>query len=1235
MTWTMKVIHGGQTFPVPSWVGDLNLGYDMLFAGGLEGQYMREGINASHLVNDAVIVALWNGVEHPDSRWWIQGGEGTATKDESVSFKVVAKSLKDIFRRTIVRNTTKPYKPRVYEDHKVGRILDNLFQSAQNRGAMTGVTWDFTTTHDSEGHPWSDTIDELELPPGQPYSEVLSSLVENGYVELRFNGTVIQAYNFGTMGLDRTATVELRAGQDYTETPFRWSSEERVGYSLALGDGKLYKETTRSGTPIGPFGRQEQALSFGGTKKASVLSKVNDAALERLAEVRQEFTRNLIVTPGRPIPVVNYSLGDYILDRVGTTAQRLRVRSFTISPGSDGSLGSANVSLNDQFLERQVRLAKKIANISSPAGGVVNTPPAVFVPDDSIPNIPTNVQIASGPYVTDSGFTQPIISSVMHVTWDAPTTNTDTSDIEDIKDYEVQYRKLSETNYRTVSTSFQYVDIYRLLPGEVYEVRVRCWDRYGNSSDWTSPISSGPLIGDEVAPNKPSTPFAESKLGATYVTWDGKDYLGQAMPDDLKEVRVHVNTIPGAVPTSGSIKALISAANGGTVPISGLSYGSTYYVRLVAVDYSLNVSPVSDEVSVVPKPIVRTELDVVLPGSSAFSDAGNMIVDGSFEEPSVNAARLALSSGLWSVNNTAPSFHGANSFNLEGDGALFLQSGSNTQISNLSVTSGAKLYLSWKVKRSTGSTGLTRLCVDWLNAAGGVVTTTFPLVSSAPNTLTWTHEEAVLEVPGGVSYAQMSILTAGNSAGQYWYFDSLQCRAVVGTALIEDLAVTDAKIASLSVNKLTAGEIQAGQYISAGPKDATHAELASDGFRSYWLDPDTGNLVEIIRLGTAESDILSIQNSVGDIVASIGEEGQATFTGLQVTSSEKGFLIYGTSWDDWMDQQPRGIIAKATLRSQPPSTTGAEVAQLEFRCVLSPDRNQHLVMPTHYINSDSTNNQLLLRRVRYAVGGAAVDLTSPELTLNRFILDTLTPFHIPGFDVEVDVSGITEETEYRFLLTIENETDNNVMNLPYYTSSPTTIYMRDEGPYIQETGAITQRTSIWRATHQQVYNGLGATRMKESAWLNYSEKPLVAGDCQSTGNSWSMFGFQGVAFSGETTKTIAQALSGATIVKVELRIECQMAENENDGRIRLRPHSQTAPYATSGATVPTGAYVESTKWSTGGARWVNVTSIFSPSNTGLVIDPGPDTSSVWHNHFRSPLHSNTGDRPQLKITYRR
>lgn len=1235
MTWTLKVIDGGQTYPIPSWVVDPNMGYDMLFTGGFEGEYATDGVNASHLVDEAIIVATWNGVEYPDSRWWIQGGEGVSTRDEGISFKVIAKSLKDVFRRVIVR-ASKPYKPLVYDDRKVGYILNSLFTAAQARGAMTGLTWDFTATNDSAGNAWSDTIDQIEFPAGQPYADVLSSFIENGYIELRISGTVIQAYNFGAMGADKSATVELRAGQDYVETPYRWSSEDRVKYSLALGDGRVYREDTRALTPVGPFGRYEQAISVGGAKKTSVLSKVNSAALDRLANVRKEFTRKLIVTPNRPVPVVDYSLGDYIFDRTDSMTTKLRVRSFTISPGTDGTLGGGSISLNDQFLEGQIRLAKKIQNISSPAGGTVNAPPAVFVPDTSIPNPPTAVTITSGPYVTSSGFTQQVVSSLMRVSWTPPTTNTDTTDIDDIRSYEIRYKKSADTDYKTQETTFTYLEVKSLLPGDTYDVQVRTWDKYGNSSDWTTSVSSGALVGDAVAPNTPSTPTADMRLGAAYITWNGKDNLGQDMPADLREVRVHVSTTSGFTPTTATLKAIISSRNGGTVPIVGLTFGTTYYARLIAVDYSLNESAVSAQVSFVPKQIVSTELDVVLPGSTSFSDINNLIVDGSFENASIHAARSGVSVGTWAQNTTGP-LHGLNSVGVSGNGTYYLENGSTSQISDVSVVPNSKIYVAMSSKRTASSSGAAQLRIDWLTGSKSIYSTVYPISSSAAANMTWVSQEAVVQVPSNTSiaYMRVSIVVASNTVGQFWYFDSVQARLVIGTALIEDLAVTNAKIGSVSANKITAGEIQAGEYISAGPKLGTHAELASDGFRSYWLDPDSGGLVEVVRIGTSQSDVLAIQNSSGDIVASIGEEGQATFTGLQVTSADKGFSIFGTSWEDWMNTLPKGIVAKTKATSQPPNTTGAEVSQIEFRAVLSPGRNYRIVLGSHIANADSVNGKQMLRRIRYATGGAAVTTSSPMVSFSRFPLDAGDPYTVPGCDSEIDVSSLTGDTEYRFLLTIQNEDGTNVMNLPYSVDYPMQMYVEDKGPALADSAAIAQRTSIWRSGHQEVYYIDGNSRMSEATWLSYSQKPLVCGDCAGSMNSWSIFGFQDVAISGETSRTLASAMSGATIIKAELRLESQLSENEGGGKLRLRPHTQTAPYPTTGATVPTGSYVESTGWRTGDAKWIDVTSIFASSISGFVLDPGPDATSVWHHHIRSALNANLADRPQLRVTYRR
>lgn len=588
MTYAIHAFVGGEWYDLPDWASDTTVGFDMMFSGMIDGKYLRTGVNANKLVKDVILALFCDGYEGDDSLFWIQAGAGSETDDDSKYFRVVAKSLKDVFRRTIVRNSAKPWKPVKYDDEKVGYIFNKLFISAQNRGAMQNLTWDFTPTHDSAGVAWADKID-IEFPPGSPLADTMTSLMDSGYFEMRIRGSVIQMFNFGGMGQDKSSSVEIAGGKDLIETPYKWSIEDRVGYSLMIGDGSAYVENTRAATPHGPFGIEEQGASFGGTKKKTTLEKINKAYLEKAGGIRQEYTRKVQLQTGGKRPVADYAIGDRIFDRTGPDTQNLRIRSMVLSP-FEGS-GTCTIALNDRFLENEIRLAKKISGISSASGGTSNGLPAVFVPDDTVPMPPTNIRITSGPYVNSQSVI-PSVNSAMYVEWDAPTTNTDESAIDDIGSYEIRYKKLTETTYRSASTSFTYVDIRPLMPRDNYEVQIRTWDLYGNYSDWTTPVQSGPLKGDEDPPPRPSRPVVTSAASVVSVVVDTKDDAGYPMPVDVVRYIIYADVV------SPPTQAVGGMAHTGGIYAFGASPGSTVYVQVFAQDYSGNVSAGSDVVSV-------------------------------------------------------------------------------------------------------------------------------------------------------------------------------------------------------------------------------------------------------------------------------------------------------------------------------------------------------------------------------------------------------------------------------------------------------------------------------------------------------------------------------------------------------------------------------------------------------------------------------------------------------------
>lgn len=856
MSYSIRAIVGGQEFELPDWHPDTSISCEMQLTGSLDGKYLSTGKNVDLLAANTILVVRYAGFEGKDARFWCQAGSGESAVGEGSEYvRVVAKSIKDVFRKTIVRLSSKPYKPYKFEDKKVGYILDRLFTDAQDRGAMTGLDWDFTTTHDSAGNAWADTIEEIEFPPGSPYDQTFSDMMENGYCEIRLDGTTIQAYNFGQMGSDKSGSVRLIAGRDLQETPSKWSIEDRAKYSLALGDGSAWTERVRAETPTGPFGREEQAISFGGTKKKSTLDKVNDASLEKVSGTRREYPRKSSIAAGGPKPFVDYNLGDTIMDLVGPVPQTLRVRAFILQPFSEG--GTVSIALNDRFLENEIKQAKKMRGISTPSGGTSNGLPAVFVPDDTVPSVPTGVTITSGPYTDNFGLF-PVARSAMQIVWDAPTMNTDLSAIDDIGLYEVRYKRTIATEWITATTSFTYIQINGLYPGDQYDVQVRCWDLYGNVSDWTGNVSSGPLAGDSDAPPKPSTPVVTGALRGINIEHDGKDYLGDPMPADLQHFAVHISKTAGFTPNDATFYSRMFV-NGGRLFCPSPDNTPTY-VRVIAYDASQNDSDPSDEASATPTAIIAEDLGVVLPGAIGFTDTDNVIMDGSFESTVLNGIRESGSDniGSWSITS-ADKAHGANSLSATGDATsskrfILTGSGLGGQLDRAFVAPGSKMYLNMKVKGVSGANGTVKVTVHLTSQAG---TESYSSISKENGpTGDWEVVEGVVSIPDGTAWVDFQIETSGHTTG-VWYFDSVQAKRVVPTELIEDAAITRAKIANaaigtaqveeLEVGVLTGGVLNApvivGDRIATGEQDEPRIELNNETFVIFKFD-DLGNLVQ-------------------------------------------------------------------------------------------------------------------------------------------------------------------------------------------------------------------------------------------------------------------------------------------------------------------------------------------------------------------------------------------------------
>lgn len=161
-------------------------------------------------------------------------------------------------------------------------------------------------------------------------------------------------------------------------------------------------------------------------------------------------------------------------------------------------------------------------------------------------------------------------------------------------------------------------------------------------------IDPGPIVivvPPDPTPGVPSTPIPSSRLGIVKVVWDGLDQTGSLMPSDLRYVEVHTDTSSGYIPTSVTLRDVIVSPSGGSATITGLAYGSTQYVQLVAVSTSGDRTASSTEVSIVVDMVVGDDIAVNSIEANKIAagelEADIVLADGSIST-GVSGARVVI-----------------------------------------------------------------------------------------------------------------------------------------------------------------------------------------------------------------------------------------------------------------------------------------------------------------------------------------------------------------------------------------------------------------------------------------------------------------------------------------------------------------------------------------------------------------------------------------------------------------
>lgn len=489
-----------------------------------------------------------------------------------------------------------------------GEIVHAFLTETQDRGNVPGLVWDFTPEADSDGNAWSHTLN-VEYDFGQDLWSVLQAMSQDGLVDWRTDQRTLQMYNKDTfLDRDRTSNVVLHAGRDVTEAPDDSSYEDLASYVLAKGAGSIYYAQGNP-TAITPWGQWQDVISQSGVSDHGTLANAVQARLSQTSNVRTQMTRAIVFPTTLYLPFRDYRPGDTILfpGHRGEPGTEGRVRQITIKSVDPHSV-EGNLVVNDRFIERDLRMDRKLSALTgnaSSVGGSGGSPGE----DTRTPAAPDGLVLSTDAYINESGTARGQISAG----WSAVDTAENGTDMA-IDSYEVWLRHAVSGAqwqlYTTVDDPDVQADMSPFDVGEVYEVAVRAIGRNNRRSDF-SDVESITVADDAIAPPVPSDPILSTRLGVIRTYWDGLTETGTDMPLDFAYVAVYMSET-GA---GGTFEQVDSLERSGSAIVPDQPYDQDRYFYFTAVDRSGNESGASDTVGIATEQVVSTD---ITPGSVGY-----------------------------------------------------------------------------------------------------------------------------------------------------------------------------------------------------------------------------------------------------------------------------------------------------------------------------------------------------------------------------------------------------------------------------------------------------------------------------------------------------------------------------------------------------------------------------------------------------------------------------------------
>lgn len=470
---------------------------------------------------------------------------------------------------------------RKFANANAGTIMRTFMDENWNRGGVKVDCSRFTSGADSAGKQWGYMLPSIYYDLGVSIQDVLDSLVNNGLCDWRTDARQLLLWNADSVAVcrDLSKSCVVTLAQDVSEAPDDESIDGLASSILVRGDNINFRQDNP--TAPKPWGGWELYSSQQGVNKKETAEHLIKPTLANAARVRGQYTRSVNVVEASCLPLIDYTIGDWITAPTVANREKVRVQQVTLQLDSTGF--KASLILNDKNYDSSVRLTKRMNGITGGAhlGGASGAIPAPEK-DHRVPKAPQNLSANSDAYINVNGYARGMVTA----RWDDVTLATDGTAM-DITSYAVEYRvnKTGHEWHSAGTTTEHTLSWSNLDCGVQILVRVRAIPSYSDQMGEWSSVFALTVAKDTMPPPVPSKPILSSELGVVSVAWDGKTADGGSMPIDWDR------NILGERLADGGFREIAAVATGiGDYVITGLTAGSSHTYAFRAVDHAGNKS---------------------------------------------------------------------------------------------------------------------------------------------------------------------------------------------------------------------------------------------------------------------------------------------------------------------------------------------------------------------------------------------------------------------------------------------------------------------------------------------------------------------------------------------------------------------------------------------------------------------------------------------------------------------